>query len=275
MLTPNTDWPLGEFGPESFADKVAIVTGASRGIGATAAIGLARLGAKVVCAARDADQLDELVTTITAAGGAAIPVVTDVRDEASVAHMVERAVQEYGQLDLAFNNAGMSLLGEIIDADVDDFDTTMNTNLRGTFLCLKHELRAMIAGERRGAIVNCASSTGHYGRPGGAIYAASKWGVIGLSKSAALEYCDRGIRVNVVSPGLTLTPGATTEYSSDQLEGRAQQAIPIGRLSRPEDQAGAAIWLLSDAAAYMTGAVLNVDGGLTTGRKYASGGGTR
>jgi NAD(P)-dependent dehydrogenase (short-subunit alcohol dehydrogenase family) len=266
MTPPSPGWPLEAFGPESFRGKAAIVTGASRGIGAITALGLARLGAKVVCSARDERQLDELVATISSEGGRAMAVVADVRDEASIANLVERTVDGYGRLDLAFNNAGMPMIGDIVDADVHDFDVTIETNLRSVFLCLKHEIRAMIDGGHGGAIVNCSSAAGHLGRPGGAIYSASKWGVIGLSKSAALECTDRTIRVNVLSPGLTLTPGAAVAYSSDDaLETMVKGLVPLGRLSLEEEQAGAAIWLLSNAAAYLTGAVLNVDGGLTAG----------
>lgn len=167
-------WPLASVGRTSFEGKTAVITGASQGIGAAAAIGLARLGANVVCVARRTDLLDKVVSDIRAEGGAAVAVTADVAVEDDVARMVAVAVETYGGLDLAFNNAGISSSGKIADVDVEQFDAVIGVNLRGAFFCMKHEVRAMLA-RGAGAIVNCASAAGHMGRAGRPIYAASKW----------------------------------------------------------------------------------------------------
>ncbi len=254
-------WPLASVGRASFEGKTAVVTGASQGIGETAAIGLARLGANVICAARRTDVLEKVVAAINAEGGEATAVTADVTVEDDVARMVDVAVETYGGLDLAYNNAGIALAGKIADIDVEEFEAEIGVNLRGVFLCMKHEVRAMLT-RGGGAIVNCGSVAAHVGRPGRSIYAASKWGVVGMSKSVALEYGADGIRVNVVSPGPTWTPLFGETHPDLEAVFRAN---PLHRAGTAEEQAGAVIWLLSDAAAFVTGAVINVDAGITAG----------
>ena len=254
-------WPLAAVGRASFEGKTAVVTGASQGIGETAAIGLARLGVNVICAARRTDVLEQVVSAIRAEGGEATAVTTDVAVEDDVARMVEVAEATYGGLDLAFNNAGIASAGRIADVDVEEFDAVIGVNLRGAFFCMKHEVRAMLV-RGAGAIVNVGSVAAHMGRPGRPIYAASKWGLVGMSKSVALEYGADGIRVNVVSPGPTWTPLFGETHPDLEAVLRAN---PLHRAGSAEEQAGAAIWLLSDAAAFVTGAVINVDAGITAG----------
>jgi NAD(P)-dependent dehydrogenase (short-subunit alcohol dehydrogenase family) len=263
--TADSEWPLASVGRHSFDTKVALVTGASQGIGRTAAIGLARLGTKVGCVARNGDALDQLVTEIQSEGGEALAIPADITLEENVADTVARILQTFGKLDLAFNNAGTGGASRIIDTDVEEFDRVIGLNLRAQFFCMKYEISAMLKNDGGGAIVNVASAAGHAGRPGRSLYAASKWGLIGLSKSAALEYAENKVRVNVLSPGSTWTPLWAAAFPGEEQVESARLANPLRRIASTEEQAGAAIWLLSDASAFVTGAVLNVDGGITAG----------
>jgi NAD(P)-dependent dehydrogenase (short-subunit alcohol dehydrogenase family) len=247
-----------------FAGQVALVTGASSGIGLAAAQAFAEAGASVVLADINTDALVAATAEITAAGRQAIGVTCDVAEEAQAAAMVERTVATYGRLDMAFNNAGIvGFTGDLTDESAQSFDRVTAINLRGIWTCMKHELRQMRT-QGSGAIVNCSSLGGLVGQAGRATYHATKHGVIGLTKSAAMDYAPLGIRVNAVCPGVIATP-----MSSDMIENQpdAMREImrdqPIGRPGRPEEVAAAALWLCSPAASLVLGVALPVDGGFT------------
>ena len=247
--------------------RVALVTGASSGIGRATALAFAREGAKVVAASRDVERLQETVGLIHRMGGEAIVVQTDVTQAEQVQRMVERAVAVYGRLDVAFNNAGGYRLvggkpGLTAELDEQVWDRVVAVNLKAVWLCMKCEIRQML-GQGGGVIVNNASNDGLRGSPGMAPYAAAKHGVIGLTKSAAIEYAGRGIRINAVCPGMILTP-PIEQYLGDGSQGEAwvrEQLEPIGRFGRPEEVAETVVWLCSDAASYVIGHALVVDGG--------------
>lgn len=245
------------------AGKVAIITGASRGIGAAAARVFAAAGAAVVLAARDEQALAALAAELTAAGGHALAVPTDVGDPAAVEHLVGRAVAVFGHLDVAFNNAGATHMpAPLANLGVEDFDRVVQANLRGTFLCLKYEIPAMLA-TGGGAIVNMSSTAGEQGVRGMGGYAAAKHGIVGLTKSAALDYAAQGIRINAVAPG----PIENERIAGLSEEQRAPitRAIPLGRIGRPAEVGALAAWLCSDQAGFITGAAIPIDGGRLSG----------
>ena len=248
----------------SLEGKTAIVTGASRGIGAATARTLAAAGASVVLAARDARSLERVAAEIVAAGGTALAVPTDIGDAAAIEALVERTVAELGGLDIAFNNAagGGHPPTPLTDVSVEDFDSALSINLRGTFLCMKHEIAAMLDGGG-GAIVNMASTAGLEAVGGLAAYVASKHGIVGLTKVAALEYAARGVRVNVVAPGPIRTE-QLIRAGERALQGAAA-AMPMRRVGEPEEVASAVAWLCGEGASFITGAVVPIDGGKLAG----------
>jgi NAD(P)-dependent dehydrogenase (short-subunit alcohol dehydrogenase family) len=240
------------------SNKVVIVTGASRGIGAAAAKVFAAEGASVVVAARDEHALDALAAEIAESGGTAHAVATDVTDPASVERMVAAALERYGRLDGAFNNAGEGHRpAPLAELSPEDFDRSLAVNLRGLFLCLRAELAELGSG---GAIVNMTSTAGVSGAPGMAAYTAAKHGVVGLTKTAALDYGPSGIRVNAVAPGPILTDGGIGAAPAEVQE-KVAAMLPLKRLGTTIEVARVAAFLLSDAAAFVNGAVLPIDGG--------------
>ena len=245
--------------------KVALVAGASRGIGAVTARAFAQAGAAVVLAARDRQALDSVAESIRTAGGQALAVPTDVGDPASVEQLVKQAVGAFGRLDAAFNNAtdgpGPAPLA---DLEPEEFDRAIRSNIRGTFLGMKYEIQAMLR-TGGGAIVNMASVAGLQGVANLAGYVAGKAGIIGLTKVAALDYADQGIRVNVLAPGPILTHHL--EAAGEEAQRLAGLSTPMRRVGRADEVAAAVIWLSSDQASFVTGATLPIDGGQYAGTK--------
>jgi NAD(P)-dependent dehydrogenase (short-subunit alcohol dehydrogenase family) len=247
-----------------FRGQVAVVTGGSSGMGLATAQAFAEAGAAVVLADINEEKLDGAAAGLTASGHQAIGVICDVSDEDQVAAMVQRTVATFGRLDMAFNNAGIQAPPtDAADEVAEIFDRVNGINLRGVWSCMKHELRQM-RGQGSGAIVNCSSLGGLVGLPGRAAYHASKHGVIGLTRSAALEYAPRGIRINAVCPGTIETPMVTEMVARGELDmPEAMKNQPIGRLGRSDEIAAAVLWLCSPAASFVIGVALPVDGGYT------------
>jgi NAD(P)-dependent dehydrogenase (short-subunit alcohol dehydrogenase family) len=247
-----------------FSGQVAIVTGAGSGLGLATARAFAESGAAVVLADINEAALCVATDDLTAVGQQAIGVTCDVSDEDQVAALVERAVATFGRLDMAFNNAGIQAPpSDAADEPADVFDRVHAINLRGVWACMKHELRHMRA-RGSGAIVNCSSLGGLVGLPGRAAYHASKHGVIGLTKSVALEYAPRGIRINAICPGPIETPMVAAMVARGELNvAEAVANQPIGRIGRAEEIAAAVLWLCSPGASFVLGVALPVDGGYT------------
>jgi NAD(P)-dependent dehydrogenase (short-subunit alcohol dehydrogenase family) len=245
--------------------KVALVTGAGMGLGQAAALAFAREGAKVVVADIDAKNGQKTVDMIEKAGGEALFIRTDVSQEADVEAMVARTVKTYGRLDCAHNNVGIEELPHpITTGTVAQFDRLIAVDLKGIWLCMKHEIKYMEA-HGGGAIVNTSSIAGLIGAPGQAIYSACKWGVNGLTKSAAKDCARAGIRVNSVCPAGMKGTGFYNRMLADQpgLAEGVVNMVPLGRDSQPEEVAEAVVWLCSDQASYVTGINMPVDGGFT------------
>ncbi len=247
-----------------FSGKVALVTGAASGMGLATAQAFAEAGASVVLSDVREDLVKAETQNLVVAGHKAIAVLCDVSDDDEVAAMVERTVAEFGRLDAAFNNAGvMARIAPTADSTREDWDRVIGINLRGVWSCMKHELRQM---ERQGsgAIVNNASVGALTGNPGISSYIASKHGVVGLTRTAALEYIKHGIRVNAVNPGLIDTQVARDVVRGDeQAYDDIAKHVPIARAGRPEEIASAVLWLCSSGASYVVGHALTVDGGMT------------
>jgi NAD(P)-dependent dehydrogenase (short-subunit alcohol dehydrogenase family) len=247
-----------------FHGRVAVVTGAGSGMGLARAQAFAESGAAVVLADSNEQPLRSAAAELTSAGHQALDVGCDVSDEEQVAALVERTVDTFGRLDFAFNNAGIQAPPtDAADEPAETFDRVNAVNLRGVWACMKHELRPMRE-QGSGAIVNCSSLGGLVGLPGRAAYHAAKHGVLGLTKSAALEYGPRGIRINAICPGTIETPMVADMLAKGELD--MDQAIanqPIGRLGRADEIAAAVLWLCSPGASFVIGVALPIDGGYT------------
>jgi NAD(P)-dependent dehydrogenase (short-subunit alcohol dehydrogenase family) len=248
----------------SFENKVALVTGAASGLGLATAKAFAESGAAVAMADSNEKAVHAAAEELAAKGHKTLAIWCDVADDAQVEAMVEQTVETFGQLDAAYNNAGVqNVLAETADSSRDDYDRVMGIDLRGVWSCMKFELQQMRK-QGSGAIVNCSSLGGLLGGARRGIYHAAKHGVIGFTKSAALEYATRGIRVNAVCPGMIQTPMSDQMIAAGQgeeLERMMQTYVPMARLGRPEEIADAVLWLCSSAASYVTGQSISVDGG--------------
>jgi NAD(P)-dependent dehydrogenase (short-subunit alcohol dehydrogenase family) len=251
-------------GNGSFAGKVAFVTGAANGIGRAAALAFAREGAGVVIADVSEQGNQETARMVEEAGRRALAVRCDVSRAEDVKAALDKAVDAFGRLDYAFNNAGVEQpITATADLTEEEWDRIVGINLRGVFLCMKHEIPLMLR-QGGGAIVNTSSGAGVKGFAGQAAYCAAKYGIVGLSKAAALDYAKSNIRINAVCPGIIETP-MMDRFSGGTPEGRARVIAqePIGRMGKPEEIAAAVIWLCSDAAAFVVGHAMVIDGGQT------------
>lgn len=256
-----------------FDGKVAVITGGSSGIGRATAIKMAKMGAAVMIGARGAERAEKVVAEVRADGGRALFQQTDVGHAEQVKRLIDRAVAEYGRVDFGFNNA--AIVGDRFRPTADfkesDFDAVMAANFKGVWLCMKYEIQQML--DQRpsgGAIVNTSSINGLGGTPLASLYAASKAGVLGLTKSAALEYATQNIRINALAAGAFDTPmlrGAMDQMSGgaspEEMEQRYIAMIPQRRIGAPDEAANVVCWLCSDEASYVTGHSMIVDGGMT------------
>lgn len=250
---------------DRFAGKVAFVTGAGDGIGRTIALQFAKDGASVVVAGRTEPKLQETVRLIESAGGRGLAVVCDVRKEDEVKAALEKTKQAFGRLDIAVNDAGVDeKASPSADQSTEEWKRVIDTNVLGTFLCTKHEVPLLLE-QGGGSIVNISSGAGIIGVKGQSAYVTSKHAVIGFTRSVALDYVEQGIRVNCVAPGMTETDMMMKRATGGKPENIAKAAslAPIGRFAKPDEIANAVTWVASDAASYMVGAVVVVDGGQT------------
>jgi 3-oxoacyl-[acyl-carrier protein] reductase len=242
--------------------RVALVTGASQGIGHACALALARQGATVAAAARNQQKLEELVAEITNSGGKASAFVIDVADEDQVKSGIKSALTQFGKLDILVNNAGVTRDQLVMRMKRADWDAVLNTNLTSAYLCIQQVIGSMLK-QRWGRIINVTSVFGQMGQAGQANYAASKAGLIGLTMAMAREVASRNITCNAVAPGFIET--SMTAALSEEFKQNAVKSIPLGRVGSPQDVASAVCFLASDEASYITGHVLNVNGGLLMG----------
>jgi NAD(P)-dependent dehydrogenase (short-subunit alcohol dehydrogenase family) len=253
-------------GGGEFEGKVGLVTGGTSGIGRETALLFAKAGAKVVVAGRREVEGNETIELMRTNGGDGLFVKTDVSKAAEVEALIQKAVEKFGRVDVAFNNAGIEgVWAPIVRQSEEDFDRTIGINLKGVWLCLKYEIRQMLKQGGSGAIVNMSSVTGLVGAGGAAAYSASKHGVIGLTKSAALENAKSRIRINAVCPGFVETPMSDRIFRVPTVHKYILSCHPIGRLGKPADIAEAVLWMCSDRAAFMTGQSLTLDGGFLAG----------
>jgi NAD(P)-dependent dehydrogenase (short-subunit alcohol dehydrogenase family) len=251
--------------------KVGLVTGGTSGIGRETAVLFAKAGAKVVVAGRRASEGEETIELVRAAGGEGMFVTTDVSKASEVETLIQKAVERFGRLDVAFNNAGTEgVWTPIVKQSEEDWDRTIAINLKGVWLCLKYEIRQMLKQGSSAAIVNMSSITGLVGGAGAAAYSASKHGVIGLTRSAALENSKKGIRINAVCPGVIETSMADRLFRPPTVHRYVLSCHPIGRFGRPSEIAEAVVWMCSDRASFMTGQSLVLDGGFLAGSNSPS-----
>lgn len=259
-MTSPADTPAGQM-----AGKVVLVVGASRGIGAGIAAAMASAGARVVLAARNREALADRVAEIQTTGGKALALPVDVLDEGSVVGLLEEVAARFGRFDAAVNNfaGGGRPPALLADWEVAAFDSAIAVDLRGVFLCLKYELKLMLGNPDGGTIVNMSSTAGEQGVSGLSGYVASKFGVGGLTRVAALDYAAHGIRVNAIAPGPILTDRLAA--AGQRAREMAAAAVPLGRVGQVQDIAAAAVWLCSEQSSFVTGTVLAVDGGRLAG----------
>ena len=243
----------------SLKDKVALVTGASQGIGRETALTLAEAGAKVAVAARNEEKLAAVVKDIVAAGGVAFAVKMDVADAEQVKSAFKQVLEKFARLDILVNNAAITRDGLAMRMKQDDWEAVLRTNLTGAHLCIQQALPTMMRA-RAGRIINIASIVAQMGNAGQANYVAAKAGLIGLTKAIAIEIASRNITVNAVAPGFIETP--MTDVLPDKVKEELKTRIPLGRMGSPRDVAAAIVFLASDEAAYITGHVLDVNGGM-------------
>jgi 3-oxoacyl-[acyl-carrier protein] reductase len=243
----------------SLKDKVAIVTGASQGIGRDTALALAEAGAKVAVAARNEEKLAALAREIAAAGGEAFAVKMDVAESVQIKTGFNAVIEKFGRLDILVNNAAITRDGLALRMKLEDWEAVLRTNLTGAHLCIQQALSPMMRA-RAGRIINIASVVAEMGNAGQANYVAAKAGIIGLTKAIAIEIASRNITVNAVAPGFIETP--MTDVLSDQIKTDLKTRIPLGRMGSPCDVAAAIVFLASDEAGYITGHVLDVNGGM-------------
>jgi len=246
----------------SLKDKVALVTGASQGIGRATSLALAEAGAKVAVAARSADKLASLVAEIEGAGGEALAVPMDVADAAQVKNAFQQVLAKFGKLDILVNNAAITRDTLALRMKLEDWDAVLRTNLTGAHLCIQQALGAMLR-QRSGRIINLTSVVAETGNAGQANYVASKAGLIGLTRAIAVEVASRSITVNAVAPGFIETP--MTDPLPQELKDKMKSLIPLGRFGKDREIATAIVFLASDEAAYITGQVLDVNGGMHMG----------
>jgi 3-oxoacyl-[acyl-carrier protein] reductase len=246
----------------SLSGRVALVTGASQGIGRTCALRLAKDGAAVAVAARNQEKLNELVAEINAAGGKAAAFVLDVADEEQIKSAAKSAIAQFGKIDILVNNAGITRDQLVMRMKRADWDAVLQTNLTSAYLCIQQVIGSMLK-QRWGRIINITSIFGQMGQAGQANYAASKAGLIGLTMAMAREVGSRNITCNAVAPGFIET--GMTAVLSDEFKQAAVKQIPLGRVGTPDDVANAVAFLSSDEASYITGHVLNVNGGMLMG----------
>ena len=243
----------------SLKDKVAVVTGGSQGIGRETALALAEAGAKVVVAARNEEKLVALAGAVAAAGGEAFALKMDVADAEQVKAGFKQVIEKFGRLDILVNNAAVTRDGLAMRMKKDDWDAVLQTNLTGAHLCIQQALPTMMKA-RAGRIINISSIVAQMGNAGQANYVAAKAGLIGLTKAIAIEMASRGITVNAVAPGFIATP--MTDVLPDKVKEELKVRIPLGRMGSARDVASAIVFLASDEAGYITGHVLNVNGGM-------------
>ena len=245
--------------PDRFTGKVALVTGAASGIGRATALAFAAEGARVATFDRTAVALSETEAALKQAGGEMLAIACDVSIPEQVEAAVAQVVERFGRLDIAFNNAGIENKAQPLhEIELEEWDRVLDINLRGTFVCMKHEIAQMVR-QGGGVVVNTSSGAGIRGVAGGASYAASKHGIIGMTRSAALDYAKQNIRVNAILPGNIETP-MMDRFTSGDLQ-KAIDLEPVGRLGKPEEIAEAVLWMSSDLGGFVTGSAIVVDGG--------------